>query len=224
MLWLTATLGAYAVADRISQFFHRHPMANPVIGAVAILVCLLLVTDTPYLEYFEGAQFVHFLLGPATIALGIPLLENLDRVRRALPALVTALVVGSITALGSAMALALLSGADSLTTISLAMKSVTSPIAMSLTESLGGLPRLSAVLVIVTGVFGAIIVTPLMNALRIRDARARGFAAGIAAHGLGTARAFVVHPVAGTFAGIGLALNGIITTLWVSAWLLFTGG
>jgi len=99
--------------------------------------------------------------------------------------------------------------------ISLAPKSVTAPVAMSLSDSLGGIPALTAVLVVFTGVLGAVIVTPLMNAMGLRDYAARGFAAGLAAHGIGTARAFAVDPVAGTFAGIAMGLSAILSSLLI---------
>jgi putative effector of murein hydrolase len=129
--------------------------------------------------------------------------------------MMVALIAGSLTAIVSAVGIAWLAGADILTLKSLAAKSVTTPIAMAVTEQLGGLPSLTAVFVILTGMIGATLVTPLFNALGFEDRRARGFAAGIAAHGMGTARAFQVSDVAGAFAGIGMALNGLITALLV---------
>lgn len=222
LLWLAATLVAYAIGDAISQRFHRHALANPVVIAAALLALLLVATGTSYQTFFEGAQFVHFMLGPATVALAIPLYHNLGKVRRALLPMAAALVVGSLTAAGSAVAIAWLLGAPEDVLASLAPKSVTAPIAMELSNSLGGLPSLTAVLVVATGITGAIIVTPLMNALGIKDYAARGFAAGVASHGIGTARAFQVSELAGTFAGIAMGLNGALTSLLVLLWLALT--
>jgi predicted murein hydrolase (TIGR00659 family) len=215
LLWLTATLAAYVLSDQISLRLHRNPAANPVLISVAILVAVLEITDTPYQTYFAGAQFVHFMLGPATVALALPLVAQAHRVRRMLVPMLAALVAGSLTATVSAVAVAWAMGASRQTILSIAPKSVTAPIAMAISEGIGGLPTLTAVLVLLTGVLGAILVTPVMNLLRIRDYGARGFAAGIAAHGLGTARAFQVNELAGTFAGLGLALNGLITAILV---------
>ncbi len=213
LLWLTATLMAYAVADAVSARLGRHPLANPVVIAAALLIAVLVLTGTPYQVYFQGAQFVHFLLGPATVALGLPLWRNRVAVRRHLLPMLAALTAGSLTAIGSAVLIAWAFGAPREILASVAAKSVTAPIAMALTESINGIPALAAVLVVLTGILGSVIVTPLMNALRIRDYAARGFAVGVASHGIGTARAFQVSEEAGTFAGIAMGLNGALTAL-----------
>jgi predicted murein hydrolase (TIGR00659 family) len=213
LLWLTATLVAYVVADRISLLLHRHPLANPVLIAVILLVLVLRGTGTEFSRYFEGAQFVHFMLGPATVALAVPLIAQAHRVRRLIVPVAAALVAGSVTAIVTAIGLAWALGASPQTIASLAPKSVTTPIAMGVAEAIGGIPTLTAVLVILTGIIGAMSVTPLMNALGIRDDAARGFAAGVASHGIGTARAFQVSEIAGTFAGLGMALNGLLTAI-----------
>jgi predicted murein hydrolase (TIGR00659 family) len=217
LLWLAMTLLAYAIADRLSLAAKRHPLVNPVLIAIAALSAMLWASGTPYAVYFEGAQFVHFLLGPATVALAIPLHRNWPVVRRAIVPILAALGAGSLTAVISAVGIAWAFGAPYDVLASLAPKSVTAAIAMGISEGLGGNPSLTAALVITTGVLGAIMVTPMMNAMGLTDYRARGFAAGIASHGIGTARAFQVDPVAGTFAGIALGLNGLITALIVPA-------
>ena len=213
LLWLTVTLTAYACADRIAAASGRHPLANPVLISVAFVATVLALTDTPYPTYFEGAQFVHFLLGPATVVLAMPLYERRATVRRALVPMLAALAAGSITTLACVIALARLLDIPQPVIVSLAPKSVTSGVAMGIAEALGGDPTLTAILVILTGIIGAILVTPMMNALRVSDMRARGFAAGLAAHGIGTARAFQVSEVAGTFAGIAMGLNAFLTAV-----------
>jgi predicted murein hydrolase (TIGR00659 family) len=213
LLWLTATLVAFAIGDAISVRFHRNPLANTVVIAAGLLIVVLITTGTTYQTYFEGAQFVHFLLGPATVALGLPLWRNRVAVLRNFLPMMAALAAGSLTAIGSAVAIAWTLGAPYEILASLAAKSVTAPIAMALTESIGGIPALAAVLVVLTGILGSVIVTPLMNALGIKDYAARGFAVGIASHGIGTARAFQVSEEAGTFAGIAMGLNGAMTAL-----------
>lgn len=215
LLWLTVTLVAYALAERASAATGRHPLANPVLHAVWMVGLVLALTGTPYRTYFEGAQFVHFLLGPATVALAVPLHEHRETVLRALVPMLAALLVGASVALVSALLVARALGVPDAVLVSLAPKSVTAGVAMGIAEGLGGDPALAAVLVILTGILGAIVVTPLMNALGVRDPRARGFAAGLAAHGIGTARAFQVSEVAGTFAGIAMGLNALLTALLV---------
>jgi len=226
LLWLTATLAAYVVADGIQKRLGRHPLANPVLMAVLMLVAILQLSGTPYATYFDGAQFVHFMLGPATVALAVPLATKAREVKRLLLPMVVAVIAGSLTAIVSAVGIAWMLGASRTTLLSLAPKSVTTPIAMAIAQQIGGIPGLTAVLVILTGITGAVLVTPLMNALGLRDYAARGFAAGVASHGIGTARAFQVNEIAGTFAGLGLALNGLVTAvlapllvhLWQLAW------
>ena len=211
LIWLTVTLASYLLADRIAARCGYAPLANPVVMATALVVACLQVTGTSFTVYFEGAQFVHFLLGPATVALAVPFVENLHHVRRALVPVAVALALGFAFGLPH----------DIL--VSLAPKSVTTPIAMGIAERLGGIASLAAVLVICTGVIGAILLTPLMALLKIRDEGARGLAAGVAAHGIGTARAFQLSPLAGTFAGLGMGLNGFLTALLVPLLVLLLG-
>jgi len=213
LLGLTLTLLAYLGASGVHQRCGGHPLANPVLLAVAALVGLLWLTDTPWHTYFDGAQFVHFLLGPATVALAIPLHAQLPRLRRMAVPLLLALLVGSLTAALSAVAIGALLGASRATLLSLAPKSVTTPIAMGIAERIGGLPSLTAVLVILTGVLGAILARYIYRALHIEDDAQRGFALGIAAHGIGTARAFQESEQMGAFAALAMGLNGLLTAV-----------
>jgi predicted murein hydrolase (TIGR00659 family) len=215
LLWLTVTLAAYVAAQWLYERSGLNPLLNPVAIAVILLASLLIATGTEYQTYFEGAQFVHFLLGPATIALAIPLYSHFGKVRAVVVPMLVALLAGAVTAVVSAVGVAALLGASFETLASLAPKSVTTPIAMGISERIGGLPSLTAVLVILTGILGAMLATPVLNLLGITDWKARGFAAGVAAHGIGTARAFHVSEVAGTFAGIAMGLNGLLTAFLV---------
>jgi len=215
LLWLTVTVLAYCLCDRISAALNRNPLANPVLSSMLLVGALVMASGTPYATYFDGAQFIHFLLGPATVALGIPLYQNRALVFRAIVPMLCALLAGSATAVLSAIFLARWLGAAPTVVTSIAPKSVTAAVAMAISARLGGDPALTAVLVILTGIIGAIMVTPLLNLLRVSDKRARGFAAGVAAHGIGTARAFQVDPMAGTFAGIAMGLNALLTAILV---------
>jgi predicted murein hydrolase (TIGR00659 family) len=215
LLWLTVTLAAYVAAQWLYERAGLNPLLNPVAIAVIMLVALLTATGTEYQTYFEGAQFVHFLLGPATIALAVPLYSHFGKVKAVVLPMLAALLCGAVTAVVTAVGVALLLGASYETLASLAPKSVTTPIAMGISEQIGGLPSLTAVLVILTGVLGAMLATPVLNLLGITDWKARGFAAGVAAHGIGTARAFHVSEVAGTFAGIAMGMNGLVTAFLV---------
>lgn len=223
LLWLTVTLVAYVAADAISAALKRHPLANPVLISVVFVSAVLIATDTAFPSYFAGAQFVHFLLGPATVALAVPLVRYLPQVRRTIVPMLVALAVGSVTAIAASVWLARAFGLDRAAMLALAPKSSTAAIAMGIAEKTGGDPALTAVLTILTGITGAIVVTPLMNVMRMKNYAARGFAAGLTSHGIGIARAFQVDPLAGTFAGIALGLNGLLTAMLVPLllpWLL----
>ena len=228
LLGLTLTLLAYQAAFWLYKRAGFHPIANPVLISVAILATLLLVTGTPYQTYFDGAQFVHFLLGPATVALAIPLHAQWPRLKAMAGPLLLALVAGSLTAALSAWGIGALLGASRESLMSLAPKSVTTPIAMGVAERLGGLPSLTAVLVISAGIIGAVAGRSVLNRLHIQDHAVRGFAIGLASHGIGTARAFQVSEQAGAFAALAMGLNGLLTALslpWIMPWVerLFAG-
>lgn len=215
LVWLTVTLVAYQAGLWLYERAGRHPLLNPVLLAVIVLVALLTATGTEYRVYFEGAQFVHFLLGPATVALAVPLYRHFQAIRRSALAIVVSILAGSLTAVVSAVGIAWAMGASSGTLLSLAPKSVTMPIALGISEQVGGLPGLTAALVMLTGITGAVFATWTLNLVRVRDWRARGLAAGVAAHGIGTARAFQVNEVAGAFASVAMGLNGVATALLV---------
>ncbi len=225
LLGLTITLLAYQGAYWLYRRASFNPLLNPVLLAIIMLVAALKLTHTPYQTYFDGAQFVHFLLGPATVALAVPLYAQFDRLRALLLPLGGALLAGSLTAIISVLGIGWLLGAGETTLLSLAPKSVTAPIAMGISEKIGGIPSLTAVLVIMTGVSGAMMAKYVLDVLRIRDHGVRGFAVGIAAHGIGTARAFQVSEQAGAFAGLGMGLNGLLTAilmpLMLALWRLF---
>jgi len=225
LLWLTLTVVVWVFADWLAQRAGRNPLVNPVMIAIVAIAVILAATGTPYRTYFDGAQFVYFLLGPATVAIALPLYKNWSTVRRKALPMLAALVAGSTTAIVSAVAVAAAWDVPRAVLISLAPKSVTAAVAMSISDHLGGLPSLTAVLVVITGVLGAVIVTPLMNAMRLHDYAARGFAAGVAAHGIGAARAFTVDPLAGTMAGIAMGLNAVFSSLLVPVFVrLFMAG
>ncbi|WP_050522180.1 LrgB family protein [Pseudorhodobacter wandonensis] len=219
LLWLTATLVAYAVGDALFRASGKRPYVNPVLIAVVLLAALLWAARIPYPIYFEGAKFVHFMLGPATVALAAPLYANLGKIKASAIPMIGALVAGSVTAIISALGIAYAMGVRGEVLLSLAPKSVTAPVALGVSEAIGGSPTLTAVLVILTGIMGAVMATPLLNLLRIKNWQARGFAVGVASHGIGTARAFQVNETAGAFAGIGMGLNAVLTAI-IAPWIV----
>jgi len=221
LLGLALTLLAYQGAVWVNRRCNGHPLANPVLIAVVTLVLLLWVSGTAYRTYFDGAQFVHFLLGLATVALAIPLHAQLGRLKRMAGPLLIALLGGSLTAAVSAVLIGRVLGASDATVLSLAPKSVTTPIAMGIAERLGGLPSLTAVLVILTGILGAVGAQWVYALMKCQDPAVRGFSLGIASHGIGTARAFQVGEETGAFAALGMGLNGLLTAVLLP-WLMPT--
>ena len=215
LLSLTLTLLAYLAGVWLHEKCGHNPLVNPVFFAVLTLVALLAATDTDYSTYFEGAQFVHFLLGPATVALAIPLYRQVQRVKKSALAIFVAVICGSITAAITAVGIGWLLGASPATLLSMAPKSATTPVAMGISEQLGGLPSLTAAAVILTGIIGAMAGSSLLALFRISDARAQGLALGVASHGIGTARALEIDDIAGAFSGLAMGLNAIATALLV---------
>lgn len=219
LLGLTITLVAYSLAYRLYLYSNSHPLLNPVVTAVGVLIVFLLATDTPYEAYFEGGQFIHFLLGPATVALAIPLYKQGANLKKLWLPLSAALITGVTVGGLSSVLIARLLGASVQTQMSLAPKSVTAPVAMGISEKIGGLPSLTAVLVVVTGIIGAVLGTKLFALMRLRDDAVKGIAMGVAAHGIGTARAFQVSSQMGAFSGLAMALSAFLTAV-ILPWLL----
>ena len=210
---LTATLITYVLAQSVYAQLDQAPWANPVLWSVLVLAALLTISDTPYPAYFAGAQFIHFLLGPAVVALAWPLWQRRLEVRRRALALLLAALVGGAVAATSAVAIGYALGLPSEVIISLAPKSVTAPVAMGIAEKIGGIPALAAVFAVLTGLVGAVSGKYVFDALRIKSLAIRGFALGTAAHGIGAARALQVHPDAGAYAGLALGLQVLLASL-----------
>ena len=213
LMGLTATLLAYRLSHAMYVRSRFNPLLNPLAVSIVALVSLLTLTGISYQTYFEGAQFLHFLLGPATVALAIPLVQQIDKLKKNWLAMLTASLLGGAAAIATAMVVARLLGASTATVLSIAPKSVTTPIAMGIAEKIGGLPSLTAVLVMLTGVLGATIAHAVFNLMNIKDDAVRGFALGVTAHGIGTARAFQLSQEMGAFSGVAMGLSGALTAL-----------
>ena len=215
LLHLTLTVCFFVLARWFYRRMGKRSWMNPVLLSVLGLVSVLVLTDTPYSVYFEGAQFVHFMLGPATVALAIPLYRQWSTLKRHPIALTVSLLTGSLTAVLSAIFIAKLGGVSDQALISIAPKSVTTPVAMGISESLGGLPSLTAVVVILTGILGASLGPWVLDKLHITNPMAKGLAMGTASHGIGTGRAIYMGDVAAAFSGLAMGLNGLATTIFL---------
>ena len=210
---LTATLVVYVIARAAYQRAHHAPWANPVLWSVVLLAALLTLSGTPYPTYFSGAQFIHFLLGPAVVALAWPLWQRRAELRlRVAPIAVSALAGGAAAAI-SAFAIGAALGLPPDVLRSLAPKSVTAPVAMGIAQQIGGIPALGAVFAVLTGLVGAVSAKYLFDALRVAAPEVRGFSIGTIAHGIGAARAMQVHPNAGAYAALALSLQVLLASL-----------
>ena len=214
---LTATLVTYVLTHALYLRVNQAPWANPVLWSVSSIAAVLLITGVPYPTYFSGAQFIHFLLGPAVVALGWPLWQRRVELRQRWGRLLVASLAGGLAASGSALALGWALDLPPDVLLSLAPKSVTAPVAMGIAEKIGGIPALSAVFAVLTGLVGALSGRYLFNALRLPFTTAgwtaRGFALGTAAHGIGAARALQVNADAGAYAGLALGLQVVLASL-----------
>jgi predicted murein hydrolase (TIGR00659 family) len=215
-LWaLALTLGAYAAALAAWQRGGRHPLLNPTLLAIILVGGVLVASGMDLGAYQRDAGVVHLLLGPAVVALAVPIHRHAALLRARAATLACALVVGSAVTIGATIGIAAWLGADPATLLSLAPKSATAAVSMAISAEIGGVAALTAVVTILAGIAGAVLGPTLLDALGIRDPIARGFGIGIASHGIGTARAFQENEAAGTASGLAMGLNAMLTTILV---------
>lgn len=216
---LSATLVTYVLAQAAYMRLGQPPWANPVLWTVLALASVLLATDVPYPSYFSGAQFIHFLLGPAVVALGWPLWQRRAALRQRFATILIAALLGGTACAGSSVLIGWALGLPQEVLLSLVTKSVTAPVAMGIAEKIGGIPALAAVFAVLTGLVGALSGKYIFDACGIATSpsgwQIRGFALGTASHGLGAARAMQVHPEAGAYAGLALGLQVVLAALLV---------
>ncbi len=215
------TIGVFFLSLEINKLCKGTPLLHPVMLSMAIIIPFLLWTDIPYKTYFKGASIIHFLLGPATVALAVPLYENFSKVRQVILPLMVACIIGSSIAAASAALMVWVLGGDIKTILSIAPKSVTTPIAMGISEQIGGIQSLTAGIVLITGTIGCIVSPVIFRIFRIKDDAAKGFALGVSSHGFGTAQALQISAVAGAFAGLGLGITGVFTAFGLPLVLSF---
>jgi putative effector of murein hydrolase len=215
LLALILTLAAYQVGLMAYERAGRNPLANPVAIAVILVAIAITLIDMPYAKYFEGAQFVHFLLGTATVALAVPIHQGMRGLTGRMVPLLAALLAGGATSIASAVGIAKLLGADAAIIGGLYAKSVTAPIAMGVAERMQVSPTLTAVFAVTTGILGAVLARFVLDAVGSKAWWQRGFAIGVAAHGIGTSRAFSVNPEAGSYSSLAMGLHGILGAILI---------
>ena len=215
LLWLVLTLVSYLLGARLQALCGGSALANPVLIAIACIAAVLVASGTSYQEYFSGAQFINFLLGPVTIALAVPLAKNMRLVVANLHSVGLAILAGSLTSIVSGVGIVWALGGSKPVALSMVSKAVTTPIAMAISQQVGGIPALTAALAILGGVVAAVSGRSMLGRMRISDWRAHGLAAGVAGSGVAAAQVAPLHETAAAFAALGIGLNGLLTALLV---------
>jgi len=209
---LAFTLGIYVGATWIYQKT-KFSLLHPVLVTIAVIIALLLVFKVDYLTYQKGSHLIDFMLGPSVVALGYTLYTQIASIKENLVSILTALFVGSITGIGSVLILAKMLGSSHALAVTLAPKSVTTPIAMAISERFGGIPSMTAIVVIAIGIVGGIAGPWILRILKVDSKIAIGLALGASAHGLGTARAMELGAVEGAIGGLAIGIMGLMTAL-----------
>nr|WP_210396764.1 LrgB family protein [Motiliproteus sediminis] len=213
LLPVAITLLAFQGGVWLYQRLKRPPWLPPIVAGSLLLVPVIYLLPINYQQYYQGARWISFLLGPATVALAIPLFLQFHHIRAALIPITVTLLVGAPLAAGLSLAIAWSLGADTTVLLSLAPKSVTAPIAVSLTEQLGGLVGLAVGIVALTGVLGSLLTPLFWRWIKGDDDRVLGFVMGLNGHGIATAQAFEISAKAGAFSSLAMGLTGALTAL-----------
>ena len=219
LFWLTLTIGSYLIADFIYRKSNLFPLLNPVAISVLIVSLALVSFNIDYERYFDGAKFIHFLLGPATVALAIPIYKKWNLIISNSKAIFLSLIAGSIFAILITFSLSSYLDLKDELILSLLPRSVTAPIAMGISEIIGGIPSLTAIITLITGIIGASLGVFVFDLMKLKKMEARGFSLGLASHGIGTARAMSRDKNAGVFAAVGMGLSGLITSIIIPLFL-----
>ncbi len=223
VLWLVVTLVVFLFASWVNTKAGRSPFLHPVLVSLTLIIVVLMLSGTDYQSYMSGGQYIHFLLGPAVVALAVPLYDNRAMIRRMWLPLLVGCTSGAIVAAASALAVGLVMGLDQAMLLTLAPKSVTSPIAIAVAEKLGGYGSLAAGLVLITGALGCLFAPWVYRLLKIEDPAVKGFALGVGAHAMGTAFAFEYGVMAGAFAGLAMAMTGAFTAFFLPSLVVLFG-
>ncbi|MDN3715145.1 CidB/LrgB family autolysis modulator [Vibrio breoganii] len=211
-MWLLLSIVVYFIARFIAKKAH-HPLANPLLISLAIIIPFLLLFKVPYQTYYQGNELIQHLLQPAVVALAYPLYEQLNEIRAKWKLILTTCIIGSLGAMLSSGLLAVLLGADSQLLASIMGKSVTTAIAMQVSAELGGEPAVAAILVLLAGLTGSLLAYPVYQLLKIKHPIAKGLTMGTVSHALGTATAFEHSQKDAAFSSLALVLCGVITSL-----------
>ncbi len=198
-----------------SLFYRRYQytILNPAVVTIGLIMLLLLQCHIPYADYARGGDMILFLLGPSVVALGVPLYQRRAEIMARFVPIVVGISVGAVTSIVTASGIILLMDGGKQLALTMAPKSVTTPIAISIASKIGGITPLTAAVVVVTGCLGAVVGPSFCRLLGIKDHASMGLAMGTAAHGIGTGRMLEIDLLGGAIAGLAIGINGMITAL-----------
>lgn len=215
LLGITLTLAVYAGARWLFVRTGHHSLLQPVLVCIVVVGAVLQTTGISYDDYMVGASAIHFWLGPATVALALPLHRQWGRVRRAALPIGIGVLTGALVSVVSAVLATRWLGGDETLQLTLAPKAATTPVSIAVAEQIGGVPPITAVVTVIAGITGAVLGPRLLDLVRVRDHRARGLALGAASHGIGTSRALLESETEGAFSGLSMALSALATSIVV---------
>lgn len=218
---ITLTLLAYKAGRWVFARTGQNSFAQPVLLAIVAISAVLLLLEVDYDDYLIGASYIGFLLGPATVALALPLHQEWARVTKAALPILTGVVVGALVSITSAILITRAFGGNRALELTMAPKAATSPVSFALSTDIGGIPALTVVVTIIAGIGGAVLGPWILDRVRVRDERARGIAIGASSHGIGTSRALQESRTEGAFSALAMALTALATSILVPVVLLF---
>lgn len=215
IVWLILTIGSFKLGIIIYERFNKHPLLQPIIISYLIIISVLLITGASYDEYFKGVEIIHFFLGPATVALALPLYNNLKYIKSLFIPILITLIVAGVFSIVIAVGLLWVFEAQTPTILSMTTKSITAPIAIVTSEQIGAIPSLAVGFVIITGIIGALLGTIIFKIIKIKHDTSKGFALGIISHGIGTARAIEISEKSAAFSALAMGLSGIFVSVFL---------
>ncbi len=210
LVWIIVTISAYKIGILVYEKSGKNALLQPIVVAYMIMLPILLLADIPYQRYFESVSIIHFILGPATVALALPLYKNLKLIRSYFMPIVVTLVLGSAFTILSALGILWLFDASTTTMLSMTTKSVTAPITIITAQDIGAVPSLAMGFVVITGLLGALLSNFIFKLLRIKHDAAKGFALGLISHAIGIARSVEISEKAAAFAALAMGLVGVL--------------
>lgn len=213
LTWLILTISSFKLGIILYNKSNKNILLQPIIVAYLIILTIVSFTNTPFKEYFKSVEIIHFFLGPATVALALPLYKNLKYIKSLFFPIFITLFFGSIFTISISVCILWFLDSNSLTILSMTTKSITAPIAIISSEQIGAIPSLAVGFVIITGIIGAVFGTTVFKIMRIKNDTSQGFALGLISHGIGTAKAVEISQRAAAFSALAMGLNGIFTAI-----------